>query len=136
MSSFFVFDTNSIVSAALIPKSTSRKALDKAILLGELVASSKTIEELIEVLFRQKFDKYFFNENERWLIINKIELNTKIVTPIITINDCRDPKDNKFLELAVEAKASCIITGDDDLLVLNPFREIPIMNASDFLNIF
>ena len=53
-----------------------------------------------------------------------------------TINECRDPKDNKFLELAVSAKASCIITGDKDLLELHPFRGIPILNAADFLNNF
>ena len=136
MSNFFVFDTNSLISAALTPNSTNRKAFDKAIFLGELVASNKTIEELIEVLFRKKFDKYFFNDNERWLIINKLEINAKLFTPAISITDCRDPKDNKFLELAISANASCIITGDKDLLVLHPFRNIPILNAVDFINNF
>ncbi len=136
MSSFFVFDTNSLVSAALTPQSTNRKAFDKALVLGTLIASAKTIEELIEVLFRKKFDKYFLNEDERWIIINKIEVNATIFIPSIIINDCRDPKDNKFLELAVAANASCIVTGDDDLLILNPFRDIPILKASDFLNNF
>lgn len=131
-----MFDTNSLISAALTPNSTNRKAIDKALLLGELIASNKTIEELIEVLFRQKFDKYFLNDNERWLIINKIEITAKIFTPSITINECRDFKDNKFLELALSANASCIITGDKDLLVLHPFREIPILNTADFLNNF
>ncbi len=136
MSSFFVFDTNSLVSAALTPQSTNRKAFDKALLLGELVASNKTMEELIEVLFRGKFDKYFLNDNERWVIINKIEINTKVFAPLITISDCRDPKDNKFLELAISANASCVISGDKDLLALHPFREIPILNAVDFINNF
>ncbi|MGN6530740.1 MAG: PIN domain-containing protein [Ginsengibacter sp.] len=45
-------------------------------------------------------------------------------------------KDNKYLELAVHYKASCIITGDKDLLVLHPFRNIPILTASDFLQTF
>lgn len=136
MSNFFVFDTNSIISAALTPQSTNRKAFDKALVLGELVTSNKTIEELIEVLFREKFDKYFLNDSERWIIINKIEINAKIFTPSITINDCRDTKDNKFLELAISANASCLITGDKDLLVLHPFRSIPILNAVDFINKF
>ena len=136
MSDLFVFDTNSLISAALITNSTSRKALDKAIDLGVIALSDQTIEELIEVLFRQKFDKYFQNDNERWSIINKIEINSKVFTPGITITDCRDPTDNKFLELAISANASCIITGDNDLLVLHPFRGIPILNAADFLNNF
>lgn len=136
MSDLFVFDTNSLISAALITNSTSRKALGKAIDLGVIALSDQTIEELIEVLFRQKFDKYFQNDNERWSIINKIEINSKVFTPGITITDCRDPTDNKFLELAISANASCIITGDNDLLVLHPFRGIPILNAADFINNF
>lgn len=136
MSSFFVFDTNSLISAALIANSTNWKALDKAIDLGVIALSNKTTEELIEVLFRQRFDKYFQNDNERWAIINKIEINSKFFAPDITITECRDPKDNKFLELAVSANASCIISGDKDLLVLHPFRGIPILNAVDFINDF
>ena len=50
-----------------------------------------------------------------------------------TITDCRDAKDNKFLELAVSGKADCIVSGDADLLVLNPFREIPILTPREFL---
>ncbi|MEJ7684799.1 MAG: putative toxin-antitoxin system toxin component, PIN family [Segetibacter sp.] len=84
-----------------------------------------------EVLFRPKFDKYFLNDEERWVIINKLEINAKLFAPDISITDCRDPKDNKFLELAISANASCIITGDKDLLVLHPFRGIPILNAVD-----
>jgi uncharacterized protein len=53
-----------------------------------------------------------------------------------TVTDCRDPKDNKFLELAISANASCIITGDKDLLILHPFRNISILNAVDFINNF
>jgi predicted nucleic acid-binding protein len=57
-------------------------------------------------------------------------------SPDESITACRDSKDNKFLELAVAANASCIITGDKDLLALNPFRGIPILNAVDFMNNF
>ena len=53
-----------------------------------------------------------------------------------TITDCRDPKDNKFLELGASANASCIITGDRGLLILHPFSGIPILNSVGFLNNF
>ena len=56
-----------------------------------------------------------------------------IVKPLVEIVMCRDPKDDKFLELAYAAKAKCIITGDQDLLILNPFRGIPIKTAAEFL---
>lgn len=66
--------------------------------------------------------------------IGTIASNSISFSPTDTITACRDPKDNKFLELAVSANAPCIITGDKDLLSLNPFRDIPIVSASDFLN--
>ncbi len=47
-----------------------------------------------------------------------------------------DPKDNKFLELALAGNATCIITGDKDLLVLNPFRNIQIISPKEFLEQF
>jgi len=53
------------------------------------------------------------------------------VTEVVT--ECRDPKDNKFLELAVSAQATCIISGDKALLVLHPFRGIPVITPQAFL---
>lgn len=46
---------------------------------------------------------------------------------------CRDPKDNKYLELAVNGQAESIITGDQDLLILHPFQSINIVTVNDFL---
>jgi len=51
---------------------------------------------------------------------------------ITKINLCRDPKDNKFLELAVNGKADYLISGDRDLLILNPFQEISILSPQAF----
>ncbi|CAN5414069.1 hypothetical protein BH20BAC1_BH20BAC1_15110 [soil metagenome] len=136
MNKIFLFNTNSLISAALIPDSISRKALNKAIDLGKIAASDRTQEELIEVLFRKKFDKYFIKDEERLLFIDKIEVHAILFTTEIVITDCRDPKDNKFLELAISSNASCIISGNKDLLALHPFREIPILNATDFINNF
>ena len=55
------------------------------------------------------------------------------IEPKTKITVCRDPKDNKFLELAVAGKANCIVTGDKDLLVLHPFRGINIISPADFI---
>jgi len=131
----FVIDTNTLISAFLSKYSNTRKAIDRAIEKGKILASLETYNEFREVLLRPKFDKYISAER-KLLILN--ELKELIVFKEISesINVCRDPKDNKFLELAIAAKASCIITGDDDLLILHPFREIPILNAFDFLNTF
>jgi putative PIN family toxin of toxin-antitoxin system len=129
----FVFDTNSLISAALLRKSISAKALNLALDKGRLVISERTLQEFAEVIFRKKFDKYFLNDGERLEAINRVESNSLVFFPKITINACRDPKDNMFLELAVTAGATCIITGDQDLLTLHPFNNIPILSAADFL---
>lgn len=66
-------------------------------------------------------------------MLNDIEMEALFIEPELRISVCRDPKDNKFLELAVAANADCIVTGDKDLLVLNPFRGIKIISPADFL---
>jgi putative PIN family toxin of toxin-antitoxin system len=113
-----------------------RHAFDKAVKLGSIASSQEVFEEYMQVLFSRKFDKYFISDEERLFIINLVGTKLRVFSPTEIINDCRDPKDNKILELAVAANASSIITGDKDLLVLHPFRGIPILNATDFLNNF
>jgi predicted nucleic acid-binding protein len=56
------------------------------------------------------------------------------VEPMEEVRACRDAKDDKFLELAVSGRAAYIISGDADLLVLHPFRDIAIMTAAEFLH--
>jgi putative PIN family toxin of toxin-antitoxin system len=70
----------------------------------------------------------------RFLIAWLKEVELIEVTEVI--NDCRDAKDNKFLELAASGKADCIVSGDQDLLILNPFRAIPILTPGEFLYSF
>lgn len=131
----FVFDTNIFVSASLLKGSVNDRAIDKAFEIGEVIVSPRIFSEFTEVIFRSKFDKYLTDER-RLQIIQKLEQDTHLFEPTITLNDCRDPKDNKFLELAVEAGASCIVTGDKDLLVLHPFQNILIIAPAEFLKFF
>jgi putative PIN family toxin of toxin-antitoxin system len=130
----FVFDTNVFISAALLAGSVNGKALDKAFKTGKVVVSNTTFAEFTEVLFRKKFDKYFTDER-RLQVVQKLERDTVVCEVNISITACRDPKDNKFLELAVTARASCIVSGDQDLLVLHPFNNIHIVSAFDFLTL-
>ena len=136
MTKTFVFDTNSLISASILPNSLVRHAFNKAVNLGTIASSKDVFEEYKEVLFRKKFDKYFVSIEERLFIINLIAIKLRNFSPAEIIEECRDPKDNKFLELAISANASCIITGDKHLLVLHPFRGIPILNAVDFMSHF
>ena len=52
-----------------------------------------------------------------------------------TVAACRDPKDDQILELAVSGNADYIVTGDDDLLTLNPFCGIAIITPADFVRV-
>lgn len=131
----FVLDTNTLISAFLSEHSKPTLAYEKAKRMGELLASIKTYDEFCDVFVRDKFDKYISLER-RLEIMDEYSAIAIFSDTSEIITDCRDPKDNKYLELAVSAKASCIISGDKDLLVLHPFRGIPILNAVDFINNF
>lgn len=128
----YVFDTNTIVSAFLIDSSNPRRAIQKAIEQGVLILSIEVAEELAEVLRRDKFDRYVRRKTREEFLRTLIK-EAVFVEVTDTIQACRDPKDNKFLELAVSGNASQLITGDADLLVLNPFRGISILTPGQFL---
>jgi putative PIN family toxin of toxin-antitoxin system len=127
-----VIDTNVAISAALLPHSTPRQALDLTLKVGRMLISQSTLVELDEVLRRPKFEKYL-SEDHRQEFLAALVREAEIVEINETITDCRDPKDNKFLELGVCGQASHLMTGDADLLVLHPFRSIAILTPQAFL---
>jgi len=129
-----VFDTNVLVSALLIPDSTPRRALDRALRRGEVLLSFALLAELSEVLSRKQFRRYVDEEDVRRFLA-ALTREAKWVEVNVGIKACRDPDDDKILELGVSGSASHIVTGDDDLLVLSPFRGIQIVTPQTFLAI-
>ncbi|WP_232826329.1 putative toxin-antitoxin system toxin component, PIN family [Cyanothece sp. BG0011] len=130
----FVVDTNVLISALLIKDSSAFKAIQTIEKIGFTLYSDQTLEEITQVLQRKKFDKYLTIEERQEFILKFVEKSESvIITESITV--CRDSKDNKFLELAISGKADFIITGDEDLLILNPFQNISIMTISEFLKL-
>jgi uncharacterized protein len=128
----FVFDTNTVVSALLLKNSVSRKAFDTAREQGILLISKETMTELNEVLRREKFDKYL-TEQERLHFLAKLVREAHLIEVINEIQECRDPDDDKFLELAVSGRADFLVSGDKDLLTMNPFRQIPIVTPRELM---
>ena len=128
-----VVDTNVLISRLLAPASAPARAVSHAAGNGRLLASHATLEELAEVLARAKFDPYLtLDERQQF-----IRLLARIVEmPPISrrFDDCRDPEDNKFLDLAVSGDADAIVTGDRDPLDLDPFHDIPIMKPAAYLD--
>lgn len=128
----FVFDTNVLISAFLFSQSKPRQALDQATVIGVIILSNSVLSELEEVLYRPKFDRYLTKERRQEFLEDLTE-NAQFIDVTEQINECRDPKDNKYLELALSGQAECIVTGDDDLLVLNPWSGIEILTVQEFL---
>jgi putative PIN family toxin of toxin-antitoxin system len=132
----FVLDANTLVSAFLLdPTSIAAKAYYKAIAEGKIVLSKNTFNEFSDVFIRSKFDRYL-PLSKRLIIIEDLKTLIKFITVTTVIQACRDPKDDKYLELAISSGAVCIVTGDKDLLVLHPFKGIPILTAAEFLDTF
>ena len=127
-----VVDTNALVSHLLLPDSATCNAVEKAVREGTLLVSEAILEELADVLSRRKFDPYVTSE-DRKQFLRLLGRISERVPRVRRIRACRDPHDDKFLEAAVNGGADLIISGDKDLLVLNPFMEIPIISPSDYL---
>ena len=127
-----VFDTNAIVSALLFNDSIPRRALFLVLNHGKLLISTESSEELQDVLSRTRFDRYISRE-ERDEFLRALVRESELVEIIEPVRICRDPKDDKILELAVNGNAAYLVTGDEDLLALNPFRGIEIVRPAEFL---
>lgn len=129
-----VIDTN-VWIGFLIGKTLS--SLSEAIISDKIriLFSDELFNELIEVLQRPKFKKYFIREDITELI-SLLSLKTEMIEITEHFEDCRDPKDNFLLDLCVSGKAEYLITGDYDLLVLNPFRDVQIVNYRSFRETF
>jgi putative PIN family toxin of toxin-antitoxin system len=127
-----VIDTNVLVSAALMPHSLPASLVRYAFEFSVLLSTESTLMELDTVLHRPKFDRYV-SMQERKRFYEDVKgaaeyLDVHTWTPV-----CRDPKDDKFLALAVVGMADFLITGDQDLLVLHPFQKVAIVTPQDFL---
>ncbi len=125
-------DTNTVISHLLLPHSVPAQAVQKALNSGDLLVSNASLQELADVLARPKFDKYLSDQERRefFQLLGRVAIRIGILRPIAA---CRDPKDDKFLELAVNGRADAVITGDADLLALHPFLGTPILSPRAFL---
>ncbi|MBV1777024.1 putative toxin-antitoxin system toxin component, PIN family [Burkholderiaceae bacterium DAT-1] len=128
-----VFDTSTLVSAAILPHSQPAKALERAFHDCTLFASDATLAELREVLARDRFDRYR-SPALRQAFYQLISDAVERIEVHEDVQDCRDPKDNKFLALAKAAEAEVIISSDADLLTLHPYHGIEILTPAVFLN--
>ncbi len=130
----FVIDTNVIISFLLFYQSVPGQAVTKALRIGIVLRSDSTLSELARVLERPKFDRYLTRYERVVFLQRSIEetVHVNVQHPIVA---SRDVKDNKFLELAIAGQATCIITGDSDLLELHPFHSISMVTPAQFIEL-
>ena len=128
----FVFDTNVLISALLFTNSTPGQAWAVAMDRGDILISLPLQQELQAVLARPKFERYVTRE-EREQFLASLTKESSLTTLTVELHVCRDPKDDHLLELAVSGQATCIVTGDADLLTLHPFQGIDIVTPAAFV---
>ncbi len=115
-----VIDTNVIISAALSPDGLPAQLLAKALTDHQLAFTSATFAELESRLFKPKFDRYI-NLDERKAVLHDISaaaIWVDVPQDIANARYCRDADDDMFIHAALAAKATWLVTGDQDLLVL------------------
>jgi uncharacterized protein len=127
-----VVDTNVLISRLLVPASVSGRAVRRAVATGQLVVSEAMMEELATVLGRRKFDPYL-SIADRQEFIRLLGRIAEMIPVLRVVRACRDPRDDKFLEVAVNGRADLIVTGDRDLLELDPFMGIGILTPAAYL---
>lgn len=130
-----VFDTNLVISGLLwsgSPQQVLRAAETAAV---EALTSEALVDELREVLEREKFARYIerLKTSPAALVAAYLSYAT-VIQPVELPSDAvRDIEDVKVLEAAVGGKAICVVSGDDDLLSLKNYGDIVILNAREFL---
>jgi len=101
---------------------------------GKVLLSFAALAELYEVLNRKKFRRYV-DERDIRSFLAALTREMQWVDVDVQITACRDPKDKKFLELAMSGNGTHVISGDADLLALHPFQGIEILTPHRFLEL-
>lgn len=126
-----VIGTNVLISAALFDHSIPARVRDHAVRYGQLIATEPTFGELVGRLLAPKFDRYV-SRATRELLLQRLQPIIEIVPVIQEVRICRNPRDDMFLEAAVNGRADVVVTGDQDLVSLHPFAGIAILTPADY----
>jgi len=124
-----VFDASVLVSAAMVRGSVPDRAVRHAFASDRIAMSDLVMDELLDVPHRPRLARFVDPGLRTALLSQLLELGVRF-TPTIQVTDCRDPKDDKYLELALTAEATMIVSSDDDLLVMHPWRGVRILRPA------
>ena len=129
-----VIDTNLWIHF-LLTKNYSK--VEKLISTDSLVLlfSQELLDEFTEVASRPKFKKYFSLTDLQGLL-TQLSQHAEFINVTSTLEICRDPKDNFLLSLSADGRATHLITGDKDLLMLKTLNKTKILTITDYLSIY
>lgn len=128
-----VIDTNVFISGLLSGSSTPARVVERVLEQDQLLVSTDTLRELMAKMLSPKFDRYVSRER-REALLDRLAPNVEMVEIVQRIQASRDPKDDKFLEVAINGGAHVLVSGDGDLLTLHPFRGTDILTPAAFMS--
>ncbi len=126
-----ILDTNTFVSGIVFKDDLLRRFVNFAVDEYGLVFSNETWDELSKVFQRDKFEENL-PLGTRLSVLALLASRVTVIHPTSIVTDCRDPKDNKFLALALDANVETIVSGEGDLKTLDPWRGILILSPEAF----
>lgn len=127
-----VLDASTLVSAAIGRGSVPDRAVRHAFVADRVAVSDPVMSELLDVFARPRLAR-FLDPELRDEVLAFLDGFGVFFAPTIAVTDCSDPKDDKYLELALAAGAHTIISGDAHLLVLHPWRGVRILRPAEYL---
>jgi putative PIN family toxin of toxin-antitoxin system len=127
-----VIDTSTLVSAAFRRSGVPSRAVRRALGADRIAVSEAVMTELLDVLHRPGLAR-FLDPGLRTELIGQLLALGVLFTPAERVTECRDPKDNKYLELALASGAEAIVSSDTDLLALHPWRGARILRPAAYL---
>ena len=129
-----VVDTNIFVSG-LLTTGTSKIVVDKGLNRAFTLLISGPLRKETSLTLKKFVKKGLLSKSDVNKFLWELVSRSELVIRNVPLKVCRDPKDNMILETALCGKADFIVTGDKDLLVLNPYEGIPIITPKKFLEI-
>jgi len=127
-----VFDTSTLVGAASRRTGVPHRAFLHALRTDRVAVSEGMLSELREVLARPRLAR-FVSPELRDEVLALLSVSGVPFAPGERVTDCRDPKDDLFLELALASGAGILVSSDNDLLVLHPWRGVRILRPAEYL---
>lgn len=128
-----VFDVSSLVGAAIRRDGIPERALRRALEADTLAPSRAVADELLDVFHRPRLARYL-DPVLGADVLGSVLSCAVWFDPAVRVLDCRDAKDNKYLELALAAGAGTLVSSDDDLLVLHPWHGVRVLRPAEYLS--